>query len=154
MVEHVAATDPEIHEPKGVSTATSGTVYIAGGTGSGVWTPLVNSVPLVASAIIEDISTAKVVYLPVPFNGVITKIVGTLNGAITGSDSTITLKNSAGATMGTLTVVATGSAAGDTYSASISVNNAVTSGGYFTIETDGVSTDIASFTLVTVLERT
>ena len=30
MVEHVTLTDPELHEPKGVSTASSGEVYVAG----------------------------------------------------------------------------------------------------------------------------
>ena len=36
-VRHSLATDPEIHEPKGVSTASSGEVYKANGTGSGAW---------------------------------------------------------------------------------------------------------------------
>lgn len=37
-IEHSAAVDPNIHEPKGVSTATPGQVYIANGSSSGVWT--------------------------------------------------------------------------------------------------------------------
>lgn len=37
MPEHVNITDPNIHEPKGVATATSGEVYVANGTGSGAW---------------------------------------------------------------------------------------------------------------------
>jgi len=37
MVEHVDITDPEIHEPKGVATASSGHVYAADGAGSGTW---------------------------------------------------------------------------------------------------------------------
>ena len=37
MGEHVNATDPDIHEPKGVSTANSGDVYVADGAGSGAW---------------------------------------------------------------------------------------------------------------------
>lgn len=37
MVEHVDAQDPEIHEPKGVSSASSGEVYVADGLGSGSW---------------------------------------------------------------------------------------------------------------------
>jgi hypothetical protein len=36
-VQHSALTDPNLHEPKGVSTAASGKVYIANGSGSGVW---------------------------------------------------------------------------------------------------------------------
>lgn len=35
---HATITDPDIHEPKDCSTATSGQVYVADGLGSGVWT--------------------------------------------------------------------------------------------------------------------
>ena len=34
---HSAITDPDIHEPKGVSTAASGRVYMSDGAGSGTW---------------------------------------------------------------------------------------------------------------------
>jgi hypothetical protein len=37
-VNHNSLTDPYIHEPKGASTATSGQVYVANGSGSGTWT--------------------------------------------------------------------------------------------------------------------
>lgn len=37
MVEHVNIADPNIHEPKGVSTASLGMVYVADGAGSGTW---------------------------------------------------------------------------------------------------------------------
>ena len=37
MVDHSTLTDPELHEPKGAATATSGQVYAANGSGSGVW---------------------------------------------------------------------------------------------------------------------
>lgn len=36
-VEHVDITDPEIHESKGVSTATVNQIYVANGTASGTW---------------------------------------------------------------------------------------------------------------------
>lgn len=36
-VQHNALTDPNIHEPKGISTATQGKVYVANGSGSGTW---------------------------------------------------------------------------------------------------------------------
>lgn len=38
MALHSSLTDPNLHEPKGVSTATSGQVYVANGSGSGAWT--------------------------------------------------------------------------------------------------------------------
>jgi hypothetical protein len=36
-IQHAVLTDPQIHEPKGVSTAASGKVYRANGSGSGTW---------------------------------------------------------------------------------------------------------------------
>lgn len=38
-IQHSAIADPNIHEPKGVSTAAAGTIYIANGSGSGSWKP-------------------------------------------------------------------------------------------------------------------
>jgi len=40
MPEHVNATDPELHEPKGISTASVNEVYVADGLGSGNWYPI------------------------------------------------------------------------------------------------------------------
>jgi len=37
-VQHSGLTDPQLHEPKGVAAAASGTVYVATGAGSGSWT--------------------------------------------------------------------------------------------------------------------
>jgi hypothetical protein len=36
-IQHSVLTDPQIHEPKGASTAASGRVYVANGSGSGSW---------------------------------------------------------------------------------------------------------------------
>lgn len=36
-VNHSALTDPYLHEPKGVATASAGEVYVANGSGSGSW---------------------------------------------------------------------------------------------------------------------
>ncbi len=36
-IQHKNITDPQIHEPKGISAATAGTYYIADGEGSGEW---------------------------------------------------------------------------------------------------------------------
>lgn len=38
-VNHSALSDPHLHEPKGVSTANANEVYVANGSGSGVWKP-------------------------------------------------------------------------------------------------------------------
>lgn len=39
-VEHSSLTGNQLHEPKGVAAAASGQVYVANGSGSGVWKPL------------------------------------------------------------------------------------------------------------------
>jgi hypothetical protein len=36
-IQHFAITDPNIHEPKGIASATAGKVYTANGSGSGTW---------------------------------------------------------------------------------------------------------------------
>lgn len=36
---HRTMTDPELHEPKGVSSASADSVYLSNGSGTGVWTP-------------------------------------------------------------------------------------------------------------------
>ena len=36
-IQHSVLTDPQLHEPKGASTAASGKVYVANGSGSGAW---------------------------------------------------------------------------------------------------------------------
>lgn len=40
VIAHKNLTDPQLHEPKGISAANEGTVYVANGTGSGVWQAL------------------------------------------------------------------------------------------------------------------
>lgn len=42
--EHDVITDPDIHEPKDITTATSGQVYIADGSNSGAWSNISTSV--------------------------------------------------------------------------------------------------------------
>lgn len=37
-IQHAVLTDPQLHEPKGVSTALDGQVYRSNGAGTGVWT--------------------------------------------------------------------------------------------------------------------
>lgn len=48
-IQHLVIPDPFIHEPKGVSTAPVGTVYVANGAGTGGWAK-VNSVGLLGLA--------------------------------------------------------------------------------------------------------
>lgn len=153
-VNHSTLTDPYLHEPKGVSTASSGQVYMANGSGSGTWTPKENLVELSLEGYIENISAASTVYVPVPFAGTVMKVVTVLEGAIGSSDATITVSNAAAASMGAITVTYIGSAAGDVDTLVPSTNNTVAADSFITIATDGASVNAASLRFVVVLDRT
>lgn len=71
-IEHVDAVDPEIHEPKDISSATSGTVYTADGVGSGAWSASPNTLPS-NKVIVNDLAD-----LPTPIADVITLADNTL----------------------------------------------------------------------------
>jgi hypothetical protein len=62
-IQHVNVTDPDIHEPKGVSTATLGEVYVANGAGSGFWAVLIAAKTIVVNLLSD---------LPAPVAGTIT----------------------------------------------------------------------------------
>ena len=62
MAIHANLTDPELHEPKGVASAASGTVYVANGSGSGAWLPQ-------GTGLIIDLTTGVTGLLPATNNG-------------------------------------------------------------------------------------
>ena len=163
-IQHSAITDPHIHEPKGASTASGGTVYISDGSGSGSWT-VVGLSNLDYSAIqaqvqtdidntdieitgktffttvIADISTASSVIIPIPATGKVTGGSVVLGGAITDADASITFLNSTGASMGSpVTVLFTSSGKGDQYSWTATGNNELTGPTWIEVVTDGGST--------------
>ena len=148
-VNHSTLTDPYLHEPKGVYAAAANKVYVSDGSNSGAWTAL----GLVISGTIDDVSAAATVYVPIPFAGTISKVVTVLEGAITNTDATITVKNSSAASMGTLTITQLGSAAGDVDTLSPSSNNTVSANSYITVETDGNSHTTRKLNFVVTLDR-
>ena len=153
-VNHSSLTDPYLHEPKGVAAASVGKVYVANGSGSGTWTAKESLVGETLTGYIENVSTATTVYVPIPFAGTINKVVTVLEAAIGSSDSIITVKNSAAASMGTITITQSGSAAGDVDSLTPSSNNTVTADSFITLQTNGASVNTAALRFVVVLDRT
>lgn len=150
MALHSALTDPEIHEPKGASTASINTVYTSNGAGSGSWV----APPYTLSASFADVSTATTIYVPIPYAGTVTKVVGVLSGSLTTADAVITVRNSAGVSMGTITVTQSGSAAGDIDTVSPVANNTVTANSFITIETNGASDTARAYEMVVFVTRT
>lgn len=157
-VQHSALTGASLHEPKGASGASADTVYVSDGAGSGSWvkidsgnidtTSIKNVNKFFISKTLADISTAEVVYIPVPLAGQIDKVVTVLQGAITAADATLTLKNSVGSSAGTITVAFSGSGIGDIDTLTPVSNNTFTADSYFTFETDGGSTTTAKLTVI------
>lgn len=95
MVAHSSLTGADLHEPKGVATAGSNTVYVADGAGSGNWESIDGSV--IASS--SDLSVATVTT-----TGVVTiagvKIVagtGTPEGVVTAPVGSLYLRLDGGA---------------------------------------------------------
>ena len=145
MPLHSALTGTDLHEPKGVAAAASGKVYLSNGLGSGSW--VVPSYTI--TGVIDDVSTASTIYLGVPFAGTVTKVVTVLAGSLTTADATITVKDAAGSSMGTLTITQSGSAAGDVDTLSPVSNNTVANDSRISVETNG-SSDTTRKLFVTV----
>lgn len=133
MTLHSALTDPELHEPKGISTAQQGEVYLSNGLGSGSWV----KTPYTVTGVIDDVSTASSIYLAIPWAGTVKKVVTVLAGSLTTANGTVTVKNAAGTSMGTLTITQSGSAAGDIDVLEPVSNNTVTNDSRISVETDG-----------------
>jgi len=147
MPEHSTLTDPYLHEPKGVADAGAGLVYVSDGDGSGSW----ELPPFTLSGVIADVSTAATIYLPVPNGGTVAKVIGVMSGAITVANSTITVRDSAGLSMGTMTIAFATTSAGTVVTLTPASNNLIGVDGFITIETDGASTTAASLSLVVVV---
>tara|TARA_R110000782_G_scaffold237836_1_gene324304 strand:- start:589 stop:1059 length:471 start_codon:yes stop_codon:yes gene_type:complete len=152
-VNHSSLTDPLIHEPKGVASASAGKVYVADGSGSGTWTSKETLVGETLTGYIDNISASSTVYVPIPFAGTISKVVTVLEAAISSANATLTVKNAAAASMGTITVAQSGSAAGDVDTLAPSSNNTVAADSFITIASDGGSTNSATLRFVVVLDR-
>ena len=153
-VNHSTLTDPYLHEPKGAASASSGDVYVANGAGSGAWTAKETLIELSLEGYLENVSAVEKVYVPIPFAGTVVKILTVLEAVVSSSNSTVTVKNAAGSSMGTLTITASGSAAGDVDTLVPASNNTVTADSFITIESDGASTNTAKLRFVVVLDRT
>lgn len=152
MAHHKDLTGVDLHEPKGAASAASGSVYIANGSGSGVWTALSPSLFTVTRTI-PDVSTAGDVYIGIPATGTITEIVGILEAAISGSDSNVSFEiNGVTITGSGIVVTESGSAPGNEFDVAPTGNNTVALGDVVKITTDGASTGTAPFTVTLLID--
>jgi len=149
MSDHASLTGADLHEPKGITGANSGDVYVADGANGGAWTSNKEYV----YAEIADISTAASSWALSPIAGTISNYWTVIDTAITVGDATITLEiGGTPVTGSSITIAQSGSAAGDVDTAAPSAANTVTQGGAIEIITDGGSTDASK--AVVLLEIT
>jgi hypothetical protein len=153
MVAHASLTGADLHEPKGVASATSGQVYVANGAGSGVWTTLSNANKVYITARLEDISTAKSVFVVPGVAGDVSKIYSVIDGAIASADCGLSFEIAGTPiTSGGITIANSGSAAGDVDSSTPSAANTITAGQAIEIISDGASTNTVNATITLVID--
>ena len=163
-IQHVDITDPQIHEPKGASTASANTVYVADGNGSGDWnkvtfdamdtddlyTDIQSNVDdgtlslkgrAYQTVMIDDVSTADSVIIPVIQDCTVIGGSVVLGGTITAADAKVSFKNASGGSMGTdVTVAYDGSGKGDQFAFTATANNELVGPTWIEVATDGAST--------------
>lgn len=158
MPNHKDLTGADLHEPKGISTASANTGYFANGAGSGTWTKvgknqidtssILNINKFKQTAFVADISTAETILIPQVVASRLTLVTIIINGAITGADSTLSIYKNSATTIGTLTVSYTGSGEGSTFTFTPVSNNTFSAGEYLKIVNDGASTGTQKATIV------
>lgn len=157
-IDHSALSGSQLHESKGVDSASTDQVFSADGAGSGsfkkITSDMVDSSSIFninkryLATTIEDISTASSHWIVSPVAGTITKIYSVINAAIATSDAALTFElGGVLITGGNITVATSGSAAGTIDSSTPSAANAVTAGQAVECITDGASTNTVKATI-------
>ena len=92
-VQHSVLTDPNLHEPKGVSTAASGKIYVANGSGSGAWeypaTHAFGEIYITGGTVTQTLSSSSALSKLNPTGGWTNN--GNKNITLTGADGTMTV---------------------------------------------------------------
>lgn len=147
MAVHADLTGANLHECKGYDTATAGQIRVANGSGAGVMQKIGNS-ELDTTEIFDtnkgalvvqmaDVTTAEVAYVVMPFTCTVTKVSSVISNAFITADNIVTVANNAGASMGTITIAFSGSAAGDIDTLSPASNNTFTAGQKMSLTSNG-----------------
>lgn len=152
-VNHSVLTDPNLHEPKGIAGASSEQVYVSNGSGTGNWRFIKTLIELSFEGYLEDVSSVEKVHIPMPFLGEVKKVITVLEDSISSADSTLTVRDFTGSSMGTITIPHAVSSAGDVATLTPTTNNFVTADSFITIESDGASTNSAKLRFTVIVDR-
>lgn len=112
-IGHASITDPNLHEPKGISTAQAGQVYRANGDSlSGVWSATDYTL---CDSIADGSTASSTSFVPVPQNAQMRTVYISIDTALT-ADQTMTFNIPAGPIPSfTINLTAAGSAPGDVF---------------------------------------
>lgn len=141
-IQHKDLSGLDLHEPKGIETATSGEVYVANGSGSGSWDNPLSSVlnlnTFYRDTRIDDIGAAGgSSIIVIPSNCTLNKVRAVINDVISTTDCVISFYR-AGVLLGqTLTIPVAGSASGVTYTLNLSPTYSFTTGQTLEVRSDG-----------------
>lgn len=149
-IQHRDITDPEIHEPKGVVIAPTGS-FLSASSGVSTWAFPNYSLTLQ----IPTLTGAANYWIAALHNGYLTTITAIINGAIGTANTTIT-PNIGGVDVltGVVTIPFAGSAAGNVVTVSPSAGNAVTANQGIQFKVNGASSGGVSCTLSLLFRRT
>lgn len=142
MALHKDLTGADLHEPKGISSATSGQVYIANGLGSGTWTSknsdILNANTFQLTGNIDDLGTASSsCFFYVHQKSQMTKLACVTFAALTGANAVLSIYINGVLFADSLTVPFTGSSAGGSAVTNIVTANTLTAGSVVEIRSDG-----------------
>lgn len=154
MALHHELTGADLHEPKGVESASANTVYAADGAGSGTWKKVNVSMIDTSSiqspnniylhAVLPDVSTPSSILVPVPAACTFENAVLTLGNAITVANASVSFARNDAASFGSaVTITQSGSAEGTTFTFTSTINKSIAANGYVKITSDGGSTTTA-----------
>lgn len=141
-VQHKDLTGADLHEPKGVSGATTGQVYVANGAGSGTWQNPLSTIKNL-NAIVRDVHIADIgvananTFVTVHAPSTLTKIRATVDTALTTADAVFSLYRN-GVLLGqSFTIPFSGSGAGVVTTLTLSPSYVFTAGQTLEIRSDG-----------------
>lgn len=146
MPVHSSMTGADLHESKGVDTASANTVYSADGSGSGSWVKITPSQVDTATFLNMNreqmfgayigIGAAGSRWLSFTRNLTIVKINAVVQDVTGGSATILTFRNHAGASMGTISIPST-AVGGDTFSLTPGGSNTFLADQHLQVDSDG-----------------
>lgn len=142
MASHKNLTGLDLHEPKGVATASINTVYLADGGGSGTWTSkngdILNANIFALQGDMADIGAAlNSVFFYIPQKSQLSRLSCVLYAGLTTTNAILTIYIDGVLFADSLVVPFTGSTAGTKASVNIATVNTLNSGSVVEIRSDG-----------------